>query len=347
MLQQLFGDDGNLGALLTHATDPGEPTAGWRAAFGVMGTELGLPGAWLAGGDDGPFGVPEGPVLPAIGLLVAAGVLGWLAARRGAGAAGRLAIVTITAAALGVASTASVSGPVFDYVVQWWWVIAGFTWLSILWSTVSLLRDARHRQVAAAIALTVAAVLALVLGGRAVPATVPEQEASDAVGQLGPQVVAGLSPGDTYRLEWIDGWGGTGMGLYYDLDRRGLDVFVPPEYQPAFESWRTADGRAVDATLLLVGGDDAGPGYEPPPGATRLAQHDPLAPAERARADELRARIDEELASQGQAVPARGEPASRDVLLAYAAVDEQLLTELAELESRGSAYSVYLLPPPD
>ncbi|MGH9272692.1 MAG: hypothetical protein ACRDZ2_15640, partial [Ilumatobacteraceae bacterium] len=293
----------------------------------------------------GPFGVPEGQVLPALGVLLAAGVLGWLAARRGAGSAGRLAIVAIAAAAFGVASTASVSGPVFDYVVQWWWVIATFAWLSILWSITSLLHDARHRQVTAAVALAIAAVLALVLGGRAVTVTVPEQEASDAVGQLGPQVVAGLSSGDTYRIEWIDGWGGTGMGLYFDLDRRGLDVFVPPEYQPAFESWRTADAAAVDATLLLVGGDDAGPGYEPPPGVTRLAHHDPLAPAERARVDELRAAIEEELASQGQALPARGEPASREVLLAVAALDQKLVAELAGLESGGSAYSVYLLPP--
>ena len=48
VLQQLFGAEGNLTAILRFVRNPSEPAIGWRNAWGILGTELGFPGAWLA-----------------------------------------------------------------------------------------------------------------------------------------------------------------------------------------------------------------------------------------------------------------------------------------------------------
>ena len=63
LVQQLFSDDGNLAAIIEFFRDPPEAQAGWRLAWGIMGTELGPPGAWLTGDELGAFGVlPSGTV---------------------------------------------------------------------------------------------------------------------------------------------------------------------------------------------------------------------------------------------------------------------------------------------
>ena len=78
IVQQLFSDDGNLAAIVEFFGDPAEAQAGWRLAWGIMGNELGPPGAWLAGDELGPFGVLPSSTVPSVLLLsgmVAAGVV--------------------------------------------------------------------------------------------------------------------------------------------------------------------------------------------------------------------------------------------------------------------------------
>jgi hypothetical protein len=342
VLQQLFGTDGNLAALLRHARDPSEPTAGWSRALGVLGAELGLPGVWITRGDDGPFGVPSRSALPALVLLTAMTILGIAAARRGTPAAARLALVVLTAVVCGVASTAGVSGPVFDYVVQWWWVIVAMVWVSIAWSTWTSLTSATVRAIAAVAASAATIVLVIVVVWRALPARLPEQIASETIEEVGPQVAANLRRDDACLLEWIDGFGGTGMGLLFDLDQRGFDVAVPTTYGPAFETWQTTTPDQVDATILLVSDDETAETFEPPSGATVLARHDPLSPADRQRATALQAEVDEQLAAA--TAPTGATTTDAELLEAYRHVDQDVLDELAALRADGSAYTVYLLP---
>ena len=112
VLQQLFGAEGNLAAILRFARNPSEPAVGWRTAWGILGTELGFPGAWLAGRELDVFGVRTSSTLPALVLLIATAALGAVAWRRGAASAGRLAILALVASGLGVVSGARVTGAV-------------------------------------------------------------------------------------------------------------------------------------------------------------------------------------------------------------------------------------------
>ena len=145
VLQQLFGADGNLTAILRFVRNPTEPAVGWRTAWGILGTELGFPGAWLGGRELDVFGVRTSSTVPAVVLLLATAALGAAAWRIGAASAGRLATLALIASGLGVASGARVTGAVGSYLVRWWWVIAAVVWLSVSWSIWSLLSRSRVR----------------------------------------------------------------------------------------------------------------------------------------------------------------------------------------------------------
>jgi hypothetical protein len=54
-------------------------------------------------------------------------------------AALRFQLVVIATALGGLIATARVTGPLFDWVVRWWWVIASLWWLSIVWLLWSVL----------------------------------------------------------------------------------------------------------------------------------------------------------------------------------------------------------------
>ena len=151
IVQQLRSADGNLAAIVEFFRHPPEARAGWRTAWGVMGTELGPPGAWLAGDERGVFGVAPSAALPAVALVVLTAALGVLAARRGAPSPARLALLIVALCGLGVVATSRITGVIGTYIVRWWWVLAAVVWLSIVWSVMCLLapparRAARDRR---------------------------------------------------------------------------------------------------------------------------------------------------------------------------------------------------------
>ncbi len=131
LVQQLFSDDGNLTAIIEFFRDPPEAQAGWRLAWGIMGTELGPPGAWLAGDELGAFGVLPSGTVPSVLLIAATVAAGLVASRRGSPSAGRLALLVAAACVLGVVATSRITGLIGTYLVRWWWVLAAVVWLSI------------------------------------------------------------------------------------------------------------------------------------------------------------------------------------------------------------------------
>ena len=110
IVQQLFSDDGNLAAIIEFFRDPPEAQAGWRLAWGIMGTELGPPGAWLAGDELGAFGVLPSGTVPSVLLIAATVAAGLVASRRGSPSAGRLALLVAAACVLGVVATSRITG---------------------------------------------------------------------------------------------------------------------------------------------------------------------------------------------------------------------------------------------
>ena len=351
VLQQLFGAEGNLTAILRFVRNPSEPAIGWRTAWGILGTELGFPGAWLAGRELDVFGVRTSSTLPALVLLLATAALGALAWRRGAASAGRLAILAVVASGLGVVAGARVTGAVGSYLVRWWWVIAAVVWLSVGWSTWSLLSRTRARRAVATVAVVGLLALAGLMAGRAVSAHVPGERDSVAIGQLGDQIAGALGDEGAYVVDWTDArdWGAVGAGVFVDLERRGLAVEAASRFAPAFGSWRTAPVQAGDGLLLVVGADDLARGFEAPPDATVIAHYEPLTANEQQRLEALQQRIQGSL--DGGSLDSAEDP---DWALADSAFGRQVLrdrgapadlvVELSELPARGSAYTVFLQP---
>ena len=346
IIQQITGDHGNLGELVAYALDPVEPFAGWPTAWGIMGTELGFPGAWLAGGDDGFFGTATSSAVPALMLVLLTAVLGWAATRRGVPSAGRLATLAILATGLGVVSTARITGPIWNYVMRWWWVIAAVMWLSVAWSTWSLVRQTRARTVIVGASLAVGAILSITLAWRGTSVRLPEELHAAAVAELRDELDQSLDRDVRYLLEWVDrrGWGGVGQGLFLDLRRRGFSVSVPESESPAFDPWHIARADQVDARVLVFGSEDLLSGALPPPDATLVAQHDPLSPRQRARSDMLRRDILRAAGIGDDASPENSEAVLARAMLGLEGVDQAMVDEFVALRQRGEAYSVFVVP---
>ena len=346
VLQQLFGAEGNLTAILRFVRHPSEPAVGWRIAWGIFGTELGFPGAWLAGRELDAFGVRTSSTVPALILLAATVALGAVAWRRGATSAGRLAILAVIATGLGVVSGARVTGLVGSYLVRWWWVIAAFVWLSITWSIWSLLSRTRARRVVATVAVAAMIVLAGAMAGRAGLADVPSARDSIAIGQLESQIAAAVGDAGAYVVDWTDArdWGAVGSGVFVNLRERGLAVSAASRHAPTFGAWRTAPTEADDGLILVVGGDEIARGFEPPPDAIVVAQYDPLSRSEQRRVGALELAIGDRIGARADWDWSLADtPFGRQVLRDRGAPAD-LVDELAELRARGSAYTVFLQP---
>ena len=200
-----------------------------------MGTELGPPGAWLAGGEQGAFGVLPRSTIAAVALLVITAGAGAVAFRRGAIGASRLAVLVVALCALGVVATSRITGLVGTYLVRWWWVLAALLWLSIVWSATCAIGE-RGRHVLLGLAVVATAALSAVVTVRAVPAGVPDGDHSEVVGALAGELSSQLDRDAAYLVDWTDAelWGAVGIGVFVELERRGYDVSVLPPRASTF-----------------------------------------------------------------------------------------------------------------
>ncbi len=340
IIDQIIRRPGNLSLLLDFVRDPAAPAAGWRAGWRVMTAALGFPGAWLSGTVLDASGRSASP-LPALILLAAVAALGLLAARRGAAGAARLAALSLAATLVGLVATARVVGPVFDYLLRFWWIIGASLWLSVAWSVVSL---TRARLVVPA-GLAIMTVLSAGLTWRAVSVEVPERPSGDAVRSLGDQLATGLDHDTGYVLEWADRrtFGGTAMGVFLDLHDRGFDVAAPLQYDMWFDSWHLRDRDTAEAILTVVGQDDLDAGTTPPPDAVTVARYDPLDPTQRARAEQLWQAITSAVDPAAGTGPSDLDSAAGRQALVDAGADKATVEALAALHERGAfAYAVYL-----
>ena len=346
VLQQLFGAEGNLTAILDFVRHPSEPAVGWRFAWGIFGTELGFPGAWLNGRELDAFGVRTSSTVPALILLAAMATLGVVAWRRAAASAGRLATLVVIAAGLGVVSGARVTGAVGSYLVRWWWVIAAVVWLSISWSIWSMVSRTRARGALAVVAVAALIGLGGVMVGRAVMAHVPGERDSVAIGQLGDQIAGALGDDGAYVVDWTDArdWGAIGQGVFVDLERRGLAVHAASRFAPVFGSWRTAPVHTGDGLIVIVGADDLARGFEAPPGAIVIARYEPLTARELRRVETLQQQIQAGMGSTAAPEWTLADTVFGRQVLQDRGAPPDLVAELSKLRARGSAYTVFLQP---
>ena len=347
VVQQLTGSPGNLGEIVDSFRHPKESLAGWDFGFGVMGRELGFIGPWITGDDATSTGlIGTASTIPALLIVGAAAALGWLAWRRGARDAGRLAILAVTGAGLGVVAVSRITGFLGPYLVRWAWVLAALVWLSLAWSLWRVV--ARTTLTKALVALCLIAVLALTAstGWSAASVQAPQHVFSDTIARLGPRTAVHLQRDKRYQLTFVDfeNLGAVGVGMFLDLTERGESVRMEPGLSHAVGSWRTARRSQVDGILIVVAGSYAERGWAPPPDATRIAQYDPLTPRERSRAQRLERQVRDRLGSLAPegSLPVLSAIGRRQ--LVSNGVDRRRVDALWHLRERGDAYSVYLSP---
>jgi hypothetical protein len=355
-VEQVRNNPGNLTQLVRFARDPAEPPSGFGTGLQVAAAHFRVPPGWVTGLDERASALDPSvwSWLSALIVFASLAVLGWLAARRGARDALRLAVLAVVMIVAGILGVSRTSGEPFAYLLRTWWSVGAFAWLSILWSTWRLVqgRLALYTRALALADAGVVAVLTAVLTVGAIGVDVPFRATSDALEVLAPtardELAAALPDDAQVVVRWADqrNLGALGIGMFLYLDQNGFDVFVAPKHELAFDSWHIRPREEVEPTLWVVGSDDVLTGISIPSTAIELAAYDPLTAAARARHDELWIGIATDSGVPAGTGPKTVDNPSERRQLVAAGADVAEIDELRELRTKSSGYFIYLLEGP-
>ena len=292
---------GNLGAIVDHFAGPtDETTAGPVEALQLVARQLGPNDSPWRGGPQPPMlsGAAEGRPLPHLILPVLAfgvtAAFAWRARRRpDVAAALRFQGVAGVAAMSATLSLARITGPMFDYLVRWWWAVAALWWASILWSAWCLVGPrqtpvVRRAFVALAACACVWASAAMVL--QSSDMLVPEQRWQPPLAAVAPTITEAL-PGDQTVIVCQ---AGSRSGVLIDgvrlaLERQGTPVAVPEWAASKFGDHRSEEIRIPERSVTIVSNDSIAAARRDPT-FTEIAAWDPRTAEESA---DLRTSIDE------------------------------------------------------
>jgi hypothetical protein len=266
LLDQVAGT-GNLGAIAHYFLTNGDSPAGFGTAFHVAADQLRFPSApWLGrselAGLDGAL-LGSGLAALVVPILSMAGSL-WLAARTRVLAALRLQLVVIATALGGLIATARVTGPLFDWVVRWWWVIASLWWLSIVWVLWSVLSQRITTQsmqrIATGLLAVGATVVTLAATGpitSATSSTPPPSPSTGIVldGFLQPTLDALQGSGPLLVVTTGSVRGDYGDALRLQLERAGIQVVAESNMISHLGPQRSESSRTPEGTLWIVSAD--------------------------------------------------------------------------------------------
>ncbi len=362
LLDQFF-DTGNLGAIASYFASSTESPAGFGSALGQAARHLALPDApWLGAiepaGTDGalPGGSASALVLPLITFAIAA----YGAWRARCGSALRFQMLVAVVALSGLVATSRITGPLFGYLVRWWWVAALLWWLSIAWSLLSAIFSSNLlsvpvRRSCAAVGVVVCLVITVqtsrdtsTLVARS---TAPGPSATAILGHLLPSLQADLAGSGPVIVESTGSiWGSYADAVRLDLEQHGVEVVTDESDAYRFGAQRSITVRTPTATVWVVNADAAWTWREYPD-VRLVASWDPLTPTERLAyfVEEQRLAIQltsggrpdlaEALATGGGNVDTEGV----DVI----GVDQDLLRHVESIRRRGDPVAIYVGPPPE
>ncbi len=353
MVEQVTNDPGNLTAILDYATEPGDAVAGWGSAWEIANVQLGVPSPWSGASEVDVVNDARGTAVPWTAAVVAALVALLVFAVRGRRREEvGWAAVSLTAIALGLLSTARLTGQLGPYLLRWWWAVSLLSLVGLLWAIAGagLRRVARGGTapveqlvvvaVSAAAALVGVATVATVVAG---DATLPNDGTSVALDELEEATIDGLDLDSSYLVRADDprDWGAAGPGMLLMLEQAGFDVSAPREEHAELQygEWRLAEDDQVDRVLHVVALERLDPA-----GAVEgreLARWDPLTREQRV---ELRALDD--------AIRRRVRPQDPNAILAFdsplavalavdAGVPRSSIDRFNDLHDRGRGFVVY------
>ena len=238
VVQQFTTEPGNLSELWRYYTSTGEPTLGWSAAYGQWTSLYELTPSWLPIGESPATWADTTVHLPVLALVVVAGVATAVLRRnvrliRGLG----IAIVANLAA---VVATASVRGAPNAYLVVPTRGVAAVT-LALAVAAIVDAVPTGAATVVRTVALSLAGVLAAVVGIRQVTATEPAapyaptiEALSDAIEDQSDSCSLRVDSNDDFQANEVLG------AVMLQLERRGVDA-GPADRADRFGSHRTSD----------------------------------------------------------------------------------------------------------
>ena len=357
VLVDQFTGTGNVGNVIGWFTSPDGSAAGFGTALDEMAGQLRILDApWLGAKElAGPDGQLLGASASAVLVPFAAmGLAIWATVRLRADSALRFLLLTTALAAAGFLATARVIGPVFNWIVRWWWVIAALWWLSIAWAAWTiLLRFVRSEDLRRGLTTALAAVAALWILAAVTPvvdrsasAVAPNAATSEVLGNFIEPVVEAVRDSGPVLVETTGSVRGDyGDAIRYALERAGIDVAVPPELVTHFGPERSTDER-VPRSVLWVVSADAIETYRSDASMIELGGWDPLTPSERAAWRIEQRELQRQLRAAGRPDLAlalgTGAGGVDSEGIGLDGVDEELLGRVEAVRRRGDPVAVFL-----
>lgn len=357
LIDQFLGT-GNLGAILSYFATSSDRPAGLHDAVAQAAADLPLRGAaWLGTVQPtGPDGALEGGDIAALVLPMVTFALALAAARlTGARSALRFQLLTGAAVLGGVIATSRITGPMFGYLIRWWWVLALLWWLSILWSFASAALRWSATPMILRRALPVAVIaLGLVWSFRLADPTAhaaevalpPEPSNDELLADLLPPLLADVAGDDAVRVETINStWGTMADGVRFALEHDHVPVVVSPEFAFKFGDQRSADHRRADTVVWVVHAD-AVRTWGDLPNVRTVAVWDPLSPAERAAYVVDETELQQQLTAAGRpdlatALTNGGGGVDRESV-GLAGVDPSLVQRVEAIRRRGDPIGLFV-----
>jgi hypothetical protein len=164
-----------------------------------------------------------------------------------------------------------------------------------------------------------------------------------------------LDPHTHYLVRWTDGplTGGVGSGVAAMLTVKGYRVGIDPVAGPGMGRFRVLPAKDADAMVVVYDLGNAGPNWKPPPGARRIAHHEPISPAQLRELHQLDATINADVSRHtGLTAAELATPAgalrlqANRALLEKQGFDKAQFSRLATLRALGTPYAVYVVPLP-
>ena len=355
-----FSQTGNLGAIFDYFLSTNDRPAGFATAFHVAADQLRLPSApWLGRAElAGSDGALLGAGLITIVIPLVAMAVSMVVARKAkAHSAVRLQLIVIALCVAGLISTARVVGPVFDWIVRWWWVVAYLWWLSIAWALWSALRTAFRSEASQRVMITVTAAVASII---ILAATGPVRDAAATAQPPSPSIGIVLNGFLQPTLDSLQGSGpllvvttGSVRGDYGDalrlqLERVGIEVVAEADMVSHLGPERAESVRTATGTLWIVSAQAISQ-FSADPTMKFIGGWDPLTSEERRRYLEDQTLLQDQLIAVGRVDLAEaltnGGGGVDSAAEGLTGVDQDLLRRVEKIRRMGDPVAVFLGPP--
>jgi len=293
LLDQLRRRPGNLSILWQHFVSPDEPTLGLQKSVEIVTTQVNVFGPWMFGP-----GAVRSAFVQWFGFIVFVCILAAalsVAKRARTIPNSRIVLwIMIGFLLLGSISILRIFGPYYEYTVRWFWLLTSITLAFSLFTILSAMKPVIRTRIPLFVtASNLVGITLLLLSAITVIQAVdrvklPGRTDSRILAGLVDDVSRGIDRNKTYQIRFYDPYtlNATGFGLLLELERRGFDVKVAPEFAAAALPHRTAPMEQTDEVLWVV----VGPALQEAisdPALKLLATFNPRSPQQQARAEVL------------------------------------------------------------